>query len=142
MRRDLRITGCSAHSLHLARPLALLMALCTVLFATPAPALAAGDSVHGQMLYQSMCMACHSIEYNGVGPAHMGVFNRKAGSAPDYTYSPAVKASKVIWNEKTLDKWLTNPEQFIPGQKMGFMVSSPQDRADLIAYLKVATVKK
>jgi cytochrome c len=106
-----------------------------------APVFAAGQAAHGQMLYQSMCMACHSIEYNGVGPAHMGLFNRKAGSQRDYTYSAAVAASKVVWNEK-LDQWLTDPEKFIPGQKMGFMVASPQDREDLIAYLKVATVKK
>lgn len=106
-----------------------------------APAFAAGDAAHGQMLYQSMCMACHSIEYNGVGPAHMGLFGRKAGSAAGYTYSAAVAASKVVWNEKTLDKWLTNPEQFIPGQKMGFLVPAQKDRDDLIAYLKVATKK-
>jgi cytochrome c len=111
-------------------------------FVLAAPVFAAGQAAHGQMLYQSMCMACHSIEYNGVGPAHMGLFNRKAGSQRDYTYSAAVAASKVVWNEKTLDQWLTDPEKFIPGQKMGFMVASPQDREDLIAYLKVATVKK
>lgn len=110
-------------------------------FGPAAPVFAAGDAAHGQMLYQSMCMACHSIEYNGVGPAHMGLFNRKAGSAPGYTYSAAVAASKVVWNEKTLDKWLTNPEQFIPGQKMGFLVPAQKDRDDLIAYLKVATRK-
>jgi cytochrome c len=111
-------------------------------FILAAPAFAAGDAIHGQMLYQSMCMSCHSIEYNGVGPAHMGLFNRKAGSQRDYSYSPAVAASKVVWSDKTLDKWLTDPEKFIPGQKMGFMVSSQQDRDDLIAYLKIATGKK
>ena len=101
-----------------------------------APAFAAPPEVHGQVLYQQLCASCHSIAYNGIGPAHQGVFNRKAGSAPDYEYSAALKASTVIWNEKTLDQWLRNPEQFIPGNKMGFLVASPQDRADLIAYLK------
>lgn len=104
-------------------------------------ALAAGDAVHGQELYQKMCIACHSIEYNGIGPAHKGVFNQKAGSRADYAYSPAVKVSKVIWNEKNLDKWLSNPEKFIPGQKMGFLVANAKDRADLIAYLKSDAVK-
>lgn len=105
----------------------------------PAPAGAAPPEVRGQVLYQQLCASCHSIAYNGVGPAHQGVFNRKAGSAPDYEYSDALKASKVIWNEKTLDQWLRNPEQFIPGNKMGFLVASPEDRADLIAYLKHAS---
>jgi cytochrome c len=100
---------------------------------------AANDAVRGQTLYASLCAACHSIDYNGVGPAHKGVFNRKAGSVADYAYSPAVKSSGVVWTEKALDKWLANPEKLIPGQKMGFMVASAADRADLIAYLKRAT---
>ena len=83
-----------------------------------------------------MCVACHSIDYNGVGPAHKGLFGRKAGTRPDYVYSPAVKASSIVWSDKTLDKWLANPEKLIPGQKMGFMVPAAKDRADLIAYLK------
>jgi cytochrome c len=41
-----------------------------------------------------------------------------------------------VWRESTLDKWLRDPEQLVPGQKMGVMVQSAQDRADLIAYLK------
>lgn len=108
-------------------------------FLVQTPSYAAGDAVHGGQLYQSRCTACHSIDYNGVGPAHKHLFGRKAGSLPDYTYSPALQASKVVWDEKTIDKWLTNPEKFIPGQKMGFQVASPQERADLIAYLKQAT---
>ena len=57
---------------------------------------AAGNAIHGQQLYQQTCVACHSTDYNGVGPAHKGVFNRKAGSAADYAYSPAVKASTIL----------------------------------------------
>jgi len=96
----------------------------------------AGDAIHGQALYKTMCMSCHSIDYNGVGPAHKGVFGRKAGSVAGYSYSPAVKASAIVWSETTLEQWLTNPEKLIPGQKMGYMVPSAQDRADLIAYLQ------
>jgi cytochrome c len=110
--------------------------------ALPGTADAAGDALRGQMLYQSKCAACHSIDYNGVGPAHRGVFGHKAGSQADYVYSPAVQRSNVIWTESTLDKWLTNPEKFIPGQKMGFMVPSAKDRTDLIAYLKKEAAKK
>ena len=42
----------------------------------------------------------------------------------------------MVWDEETLDKWLTNPQAFIPGQRMNFRVADPADRADLIAYLK------
>ena len=105
-------------------------------------AAAAGNATHGQQLYQQTCVACHSTDYNGVGPAHKGVFNRKAGSAADYAYAPAVKASTIVWNEKTLDQWLSNPEKLIPGQKMGIKVASAKDRADLIAYLKTLNEQK
>ncbi len=113
--------------------------LFTVLFATHVIAMSAGNPERGQALYQSKCASCHSVEYNGIGPAHKGLFGRKAGSQADYHYSDALKASDVVWNEKTLDKWLAGPEKFIPGQKMGFLVASPKERADLITYLKVAT---
>jgi cytochrome c len=99
-------------------------------------ATAAGDATRGKSLYQTKCAACHSIDYNGVGPAHRGVLDRKAGSRADYTYSPALKASSLKWSAKTLDSWLSNPEKLIPGQKMGFAVPGAKDRADLIAYLQ------
>jgi cytochrome c len=99
-------------------------------------ALADGDAARGQSLYQSRCASCHSVEYNGVGPAHKALYGRKAGSAPDYAYSEALQHATVVWREKTLDQWLAAPEKFIPGQKMGVSVPAAQDRADLIAYLK------
>ena len=107
-----------------------------MLMAVSGGATAAADAARGQTLYKTMCVACHSIDYNGVGPAHKGLFGKKAGSRTDYVYSPAVQASSIVWADKTLDKWLANPEKLIPGQKMGFMVPAAKDRADLIAYLK------
>ena len=101
--------------------------------------LAGGNPTHGQSLYQNLCISCHSIDYNGVGPAHKNLLGRKAGSLPDYVYSPALALSGIVWSAATLDKWLRNPEKLVPGQKMGVMVPSAQDRADLIAYLKNAT---
>lgn len=97
---------------------------------------AAGDPVHGEELYNSRCIACHSPDANRVGPLHRGVVGRVSGSVAGYTYSKAVKNAKVTWDERSLDKWLTNPQAFIPGQKMNFRVNDPADRADLIAYLK------
>ena len=97
---------------------------------------ASGDENNGKLLYSSACTACHSIEVSLAGPAHRGVFGRKAGSVADFDYSPALQKSKVIWNEKSLDKWLMNPEKFIPGQSMGYSVSNAKERTDLIAYLK------
>ena len=102
-------------------------------YALAAPA---GDADAGRLLYESRCVACHSVDDNRVGPAHRGVFGRKAGLAAEYDYSSALKKSKIIWTEQTLDRWLQNPERLIAGQKMGYSVVNPQDRLDLIAYLK------
>ncbi|MCK9379879.1 MAG: c-type cytochrome [Sulfuritalea sp.] len=100
---------------------------------------AAGDAENGRLQYMSRCIACHSIDVSLAGPAHRGVFGAKAGSVAGFDYSPALRKSKVIWNERTLDQWLRNPEQFIPGQKMGYSVSDAKNREDLIAYLKTQT---
>ena len=100
------------------------------------PAFAA-DASNGAGIYASRCIACHSIETNRTGPLHRGVVGRKAGGVVDFAnYSVALKKSKVIWNEKTLDLWLQNPEKFIPGQQMGYSVPDSKDRSDLIAYLR------
>jgi cytochrome c len=109
-----------------------------VLPAIAGHALGAGDAEHGKALYQARCTACHSIEYNGAGPAHKGVFGRKAGSAPGFAYSKALRDSSVVWSEETLAKWLENPEALIPGQRMFVQTPDGAERADLIAYLKRA----
>ena len=71
-----------------------------------------------------------------MGPRHRGVVGRRAGSVADYNYSAALKSSGLTWDEATLDRWLTNPSALVPGTKMFFKLDSPQDRADVIAYLE------
>ena len=100
-----------------------------------APSFAAGDPDHGAKVYRQ-CMICHSLDKNGIGPSHRDVFGRTAGSVPDYSYSAALKGSNIVWNETTLDHWLTNPQALVPGTKMMFSVDDAQDRADVIAFLK------
>lgn len=107
--------------------------------AHPMPAVAAGDAERGAKVYQD-CMLCHSLDKNGFGPRHRGVFGRKAAALPDYDYSPALKASNLTWDEPTLDKWLTDPSALVPGTKMIFSVDDAQDRADVIAFLKEKAV--
>jgi cytochrome c len=103
-----------------------------------AQAVFAADAARGKQLYESRCIGCHSIDQNRAGPAHKGVFGRKAGSVKGFAYSPALKSSRLTWNERTLDRWLANPEALIPGQSMGFTVPDSIDRADLIEYLRTA----
>ena len=112
-----------------------------LLLLTPrSPVLAAdGDPTRGEQIYHR-CQGCHSIDANRVGPRHAGLFGRHAGSLEDYNYSDAMRASGVVWDENTLDQFLTAPRKFIPGTKMPFAgIPDAQERADLIAYLKKAS---
>ncbi|RXT48878.1 c-type cytochrome [Bradyrhizobium betae] len=96
---------------------------------------ATGNVARGQTLYKG-CADCHSINENAVGPMHKGVVGRKAGSVPGYDYSPDLKSSGIVWTEDNLDKWLAGPQAMVAETKMFFDVPDPQDRADIIAYLK------
>ena len=101
----------------------------------PVGASGAGDPDHGEVLYQG-CQDCHSLDKNDVGPRHRGVFGRKAGSIPDFDYSDAVRTSGITWDEANLDKWLTDPQAFLPGARMFYHLAEAKDRADVIAFLK------
>jgi len=94
-----------------------------------------GDAVRGKALYQA-CASCHSVDENDIGPKHRGVFGRRAGSVADYSYSAALRVSGLTWDVSTLDRWLTNPSQLVPGTKMYFKIDDAQKRADVIAYLE------
>lgn len=86
-----------------------------------------------------ICRSCHSIEKGQtiIGPSLVGVYGTKAGDIPGYDFSPALKASGLVWNDATLDKWLTNPVALVPGTRMGYAGQpDPAKRAAIIAYLK------
>ncbi|MGH8221419.1 MAG: c-type cytochrome [Woeseiaceae bacterium] len=99
-------------------------------------ALAAGDPKAGEAVY-SRCLACHSLAQHRTGPKHCGLLGRRAGSSPGFDYSPAMKRSKIVWSEKTLDRFLAAPLKVVPGTTMTYDgVHDPKERADLIAYIK------
>ena len=100
------------------------------------PACAQDAAADGRALYEKNCAACHSVDSNRVGPAHRGVFGRKAGLAPGFRYSEALKRSNVVWDAQTLDAWLANPERVIPGQKMYADFDDPAVRAAIIEFLR------
>lgn len=116
-------------------PAALLAAVALALAAAPG---AAGDPQAGESIY-ARCLACHALAYDRTGPRHCGLFGRRAGSVAGFEYSQAMQRSKIVWSEKTLDRFLANPLQALPGTAMGYAgVTDPKERADLIAYLKQA----
>lgn len=97
-----------------------------------------GDANAGEATYER-CLACHALAYNRTGPRHCGLFGRRAGSVQGFAYSDAMQRSTIVWNEKTLDRFLANPLKTVPGTAMGYAgVTDGKERADLIAYLKQA----
>ena len=124
-------THVSATALTLAAVLALAAA---AVYAAAPPAQLAGDAIRGKTVYQ-VCMGCHSLDEDDVGPRHRGVVGRVAGTVPGYAYSPGLKNSRIVWDPDTLDRWLTSPQGLVPGAKMFFAMPSARDRADVIAYL-------
>jgi cytochrome c len=83
------------------------------------------------------CAACHHVEgTEALGPHLNGVVGRKAGSVPSFNYSPAMKRADIVWDAKTLDNFLANPQQAVPGNRMPFSgLSDATARMDIVAYL-------
>lgn len=100
-----------------------------------------GDTARGKALFEKRCTGCHALTGNHEGPALAGVYGRTSGTAAGFVYSAALKKAGVVWNETSLDKWLSNPDSFIAGNDMDFLVSKAQERRDLIAYLKLVSGK-
>jgi cytochrome c2 len=102
------------------------------------PAFAAGDAAAGQIFFKRVCAMCHSTVAgkNMIGPSLAGVVGRTSGTAPGYTYSHAMANAHIVWSPETLDKYLTSPQAFVPGNKMPYAgIRDPNDRANVMAYL-------
>ncbi|HEU5256303.1 MAG TPA: cytochrome c family protein [Vicinamibacterales bacterium] len=114
---------------------------CAMLVATTTSHVRGADVEKGKALFEQ-CAACHSLDATGDydGPTLKGVIGRKAGSLEDYRYSAAMKRSDVVWDAATVDKYVADPQAFIPGNRMAFAgISDKTQREDLIAFLAVAT---
>lgn len=101
----------------------------------------AQSAERGRALYESRCVACHSVDANRVGPAHQGVLGQKAGSVPGFEYSRALANSKLVWTRANLADWLAGPENVIPGQVMNYSLGDAREREDVVAYLATLSVK-
>jgi cytochrome c len=99
----------------------------------------AADPKAGQQTFREQCGLCHQggpgDGDGGQGPSLRGVVGRKAGSLPGFGYTPALKASGLIWTPEMLDRFLTDPQKLVPGTAMPISVPDAKTRQDLIAYL-------
>lgn len=100
-----------------------------------------GDAAAGEKVF-AKCKACHTVDpggANGIGPNLAGVAGASVAGKAGFAFSDALKGKGGVWDDATLDAWLTNPRAFAAGNKMTFAgLSNPQDRADVIAYIKAA----
>ena len=102
---------------------------------SPAPS----EIAAGQEIYER-CAACHSLDRDRVGPRHCGIFGRRAGSVSGFGYSEAMRASGIVWDRQSLDRFLADPLGTVPGTFMTYAgVQDADERAQLLAFLEVAT---
>lgn len=99
---------------------------------------------NGERQFMRKCSICHALTpgpSRKAGPSLHGVFGRRAGTLPGYSYSDTLTEAGFAWTEETIDALFDEgPDHYIPGSKMPMQViAQPSDRADLIAFLKSAS---
>jgi glucose/arabinose dehydrogenase/cytochrome c2 len=108
-----------------------------VLAAAPALGL---DANAGKSIFRERCSVCHTAESgdNGgaQGPSLIGIMGRAAASAPQFSYTTALRDSKLIWNGATLKRFLAAPTTMVPGTSMVLAVPAETDRDNLVAYFQ------
>lgn len=113
-------------------PLSLIAALGVSLISGVAMA----DTAKGEKIFKRKCGTCHSFTKNGTGPNLKGVIGRKAGGT-DFPKYKGLKGADFVWDETSLDGWLTNPKKFIgKSTSMAVKLRKAKDRTAVIAYLK------
>jgi cytochrome c len=108
-------------------------------FAAVNHAAAQDKAKRGEAVFKRTCAVCHTVEAgkNKIGPSLAGVVGRKAGSVQGFNYSEPMKKSDVTWTEENLEKYLTDPKAFIPGNRMAFAgIKKEDDREAVIQYLE------
>jgi cytochrome c len=117
----------------------ILAALVVAIASLAASAPAWSQTSRGRILFLR-CASCHDISSTAspkIGPNLSGVVGRRAGSLPGYAYSTAMKAQNFVWDDAHLDRWLTKPNDLVPGTAMAFGgLPSKADRDAVIAYLR------
>src|SRR3982750_3801257 len=115
-----------------------LSALAIIVCSAATSAASAQDVAAGKTSFNK-CLACHAIgegAKNKVGPELNGLAGRKAGTAPDYSYSDANKNSGITWNEAQFKEYIKDPKAKVPGTKMAFAgIKNEKEINDLWAFL-------
>jgi cytochrome c len=94
------------------------------------------DTSHGRALFERRCGGCHALDSNKIGPPLRRSFGQRAGANQKFPYSDALQKARLVWDEATLDRWLTDSESLIPDSDMSFRLERADERTAIIRYLK------
>jgi len=101
------------------------------------------DPDEARLAFNNHCRQCHVTNEGDhrLGPSLHGVVGREAGSAPGYRFSSAMQNADLVWDAKTIDRFIQNPEALVPGNNMKPFtgVASAEERAKIIAHLEAAS---
>jgi cytochrome c len=108
----------------------------------PLPNIEPGDPVIGKQAFLEHCSACHRVgrvvQGGGIGPDLGGVFGRKIGTLPGFRYSAALADSPQVWNARTLNLFMANPQIYLPGTTMTTApISDPDMRRHIVGFLQL-----
>src|SRR2546423_1088936 len=124
-----------------ALPLAALIALSAEALGQETLGRSAGPD-DGQLVFNNACRTCHTLREgdNRLGPNLHRIIGRKAGSLAGYGYSSAMKNADLVWDKATLDRFIANPDQVVPGHNMKPYSghASAEERATIIAFLEAS----
>lgn len=94
------------------------------------------DTSRGRELFEKRCGGCHALDNNKIGPPLRRSFGQHAGANRKFPYSDALQKARLVWDEETLDRWLTDSESVVPESDMSFRLERADERAAIIRYLK------
>lgn len=117
------------------------------LFTLSSGALAASGAASdpaGMLAFNNHCRECHSYTAgdNRIGPSLAGVVGRKAGSEKGFQYSQSLAGADFKWTPELLDRWITNPDQVVPGNNMGSLFPGLPDaslRKQIVGFLEAVS---
>lgn len=96
------------------------------------------EAEEGAKVFKRVCAMCHTSDAgkNKIGPSLFGVIGRKSGTVPGFAYSKAMKTANITWNDQTIGKYIADPKNAVPGNKMAYVgVKKEAERQEIVAYL-------
>ena len=105
-----------------------------------------GNAERGRLEF-GVCRTCHYAEAimgHNNGPSLHKIFGKVAGKQAGFNYySDEFQSAQFVWTPELMFVWLENPMAMFPGSSMmSAGVPDPQKRADLIEFLREASVRE